>query len=79
MQIINTADNFICELVIKVHDCYSLLVKLSDSFMALQRYWMGLRLRIPLIWYLGTIILFILLCKVYYIIWNIVQEGSYYN
>ena len=37
-EIINTADNFICGLVIKVHDCYSLLVKLSDSFMVLQSY-----------------------------------------
>ena len=34
----NTVDNFICELVIKVHNCYSLLVKLSDSFMVLQSY-----------------------------------------
>ena len=32
----NTVDNFICGLVIKVHNCYSLLVKLSDSFMVLQ-------------------------------------------
>ena len=34
----NTVDNFICGLVIKVHNCYSLLVKLSDSFMVLQSY-----------------------------------------